>query len=100
MSRTGIEEATNSVASSERSTPARRDCRLAERLCRDQRPDRLGRELIGGAPAGQPVGIGGGDPVGEARERGRGVECERIRERGRRVLPGALRVERDLGNTV
>ena len=62
ISRTGIEEATNSVAVvGQQRAELRGDRRLAELLAGTERAEnRLRRLLVGGAPAGQPVRIRGG----------------------------------------
>ena len=97
MSRTGIEEATNSVAAAGSSTPS-----SAATAGSDRHPapsaskDRLRRPLVRAPPAGQPVVLLRAAGVRERAERGGRLQGERPRQDGVRVLPRPLGIERHL----
>ena len=97
-SRTGIEEATTSVAVRRADARrARRDARLGVVAAPSVSAMRAGRGAVGNAPAGEPLAV-----ARAARERsaaphhGRGSARSRVADAARRVLPGGLGVEGDL----
>ena len=90
MSRTGIEEATNSVAVSGSSTPSSAATAGSLRLARPRarRGSPRPRCSSAAAPACQPVRVRGhGWGRRQRGQRRGGLECERVGEHGRRVLP-------------
>ena len=100
-SRTGIEEATNSVASGGSSAASARATSGSDSApSPSTRVDRRGGACVGGAPRGEPLGVGRRRVRGGRAHRARRVRREHELHRRARILPRAVRVEAELRDVV